>query len=492
MTRGALKQVRIAIVGLVCASVAAISMTVLTMASPRAASTSPGAIYVANTFSDAVTIYPTSANGNFAPYVTISGSNTGLAGPDGIALDAAGNIYVANQDTDSVTMYSAGSGGNVPPKATLVGAPDKIFEPAGVAIDSSGNVYVASPDLDIVTEYPPLSSQSGTVTPDPVATFVSSDLSEPVGIDVGSRGHIYVANPGNGSVISLIPSDGPPTVGVDITDLVAPFGVTLDAGDNIYVADAGAEAIDQYSHLQGVAKLVASIVGSNTVLGEPVGVAVDSLGNIYVANQGLESVTIYAAGSNGNVAPISSITGDNTNLNLPGAIAIGPAVSPSATPTATASSTASAIPSVTSTPTAISTPTATSTATATPTPTPTPTLAIGGTEVIAGNPPSLPFPAVAAKKTATAQFRIINTGDEVTGFTLQTNIAGADGADFKVGKSSTCVTNNNSVGKNKSCIYVIKETPQNPPESAQMTITATPKNGGQPQMLILNLIGGAS
>ncbi|HTW87339.1 MAG TPA: NHL repeat-containing protein [Candidatus Binataceae bacterium] len=486
------KQVRIAIVGFVCASVAAISTSMMGMAAPRTVATSAGAIYVANTSSDAVTIYPTSATGNFAPYVTISGSNTGLESPDGIALDAAGNIYVTNQDNDSVTVFPAGGGGNIAPTATIVGAPDAIFEPAGVALDSKGNVYVASPDLDLVTEYPPVGGQSGTLMPDPIATFTSSDLSEPVGVDVGARGHVYVANAGNGTVISLIPGK-PPTVGLDIIGLVAPFGVTLDADRNIYVADAGAETIYQYHHH---GRPVGSIAGSNTLLGEPVGVAVDSGGNIYVANQGLDSVTIYAAGSNGNVAPISSIVGGNTQLSLPVAIAVGPAVSPSATPTATTSATATpsptATPTVPPTATVTPTPTVTSTPTVTPTPAPTPTVTIGGSEVVPGNPPTLPFPSVGAGKTATAQFKIINTGDQVTGFTLQTGITGPNAGDFRVKKSSTCVTNDNSVGENASCIYQMAETPQHPPESAQLTITATPTNGGQAQVLILSLVGGAT
>jgi hypothetical protein len=99
---------------------------------------------------------------------------------------------------------------------------------------------------------------------------------------------------------------------------------------------------------------------------------------------------------------------------------------------------------------------------------------------------------VAAKSTANAKFQIENTGDMVTGFNLQTNITGTDAADFRVRKSSSCVTNGNSVRKNTTCTYKMAETPQSPPESAQMTITATPKKGGQAQVLTLELVGGSS
>ena len=65
------------------------------------------------------------------------------------------------------------------------------------------------------------------------------------------------------------------------------------------------------------------------------GAALDSSGNIYVANAGsldggFDSVTIYPAGSNANVTPTVTIGAggaatDNTRLNDPDAIVVGPA-----------------------------------------------------------------------------------------------------------------------------------------------------------------------
>jgi hypothetical protein len=54
------------------------------------------------------------------------------------------------------------------------------------------------------------------------------------------------------------------------------------------------------------------------------------------------------------------------------------------------------------------------------------------------------------------------------------------------------VTSGNSVRKNTTCTYKMAETPKSPPESAQMTITATPKKGGHAQVLTLELVGGSS
>ena len=43
-----------------------------------------------------VTVYPAGSNENAVPSVTISGSNTLLDYPGGIAVDSSRNIYVSN------------------------------------------------------------------------------------------------------------------------------------------------------------------------------------------------------------------------------------------------------------------------------------------------------------------------------------------------------------------------------------------------------------
>ncbi|MFY9884728.1 MAG: hypothetical protein WCB01_01245 [Candidatus Cybelea sp.] len=58
----------------------------------------------------------------------------------------------------------------------------------------------------------------------------------------------------------------------------------------------------------------------------PWGITLDGSNNIYVANEGGPSahgiVTVYAAGANGDVAPVNTISGANTELAEPRGIAI--------------------------------------------------------------------------------------------------------------------------------------------------------------------------
>jgi hypothetical protein len=75
----------------------------------------------------------------------------------------------------------------------------------------------------------------------------------------------------------------------------------------------------------------AAIKGPDTGLGLPIGVALDSGGTIYVTNLDEDtfgSITVYPPGSDGNATPSATIEGtateSNTALYAPYGIAIGP------------------------------------------------------------------------------------------------------------------------------------------------------------------------
>jgi len=314
---------------------------------------SSGNLYVANAGSslgntDSITVFPPNSNGNVTPTAVITGANTGLNLPLGLALDSSGNIYVANEGSqnggaDSITVYPPNSNGNVTPTATITGGNTGLSTPVGIALDSSANIYVAEEDYnggDPDGSFEVFAAGSnGNVAPTRILYGTGNGLDTPVGIAVDSAGNIYVANnggwgtdpssvaiyaPGCNMCATLVGVIESPTI-----NLAA--GLTLDSQRNVYVSDASNNGIYVFQS-SGNYPLIETIADPNTGMDYPLGVAFDTSANIYVAdaasqNGGYDSVEIYPAGSNANVAPMATISSggapDNTGLNYPDAVAVG-------------------------------------------------------------------------------------------------------------------------------------------------------------------------
>ena len=96
---------------------------------------------------------------------------------------------------------------------------------------------------------------------------------------------------------------------------------------NTYVPDLYKNTI--YVYAAGAVGNVApmrTIRGFKTDLSYPTQVTLDAGDDIYVSNEGNDqipaSITVYAAGANGDVAPIRNITGDRTGLSAPSGVAL--------------------------------------------------------------------------------------------------------------------------------------------------------------------------
>jgi sugar lactone lactonase YvrE len=139
---------------------------------------------------------------------------------------------------------------------------------------------------------------------------------------------VYVANHGTSKSITVYAAGIP---GSDLkpiqkiagrkTGLNIPNGVAVDAERDVYVTSGlgSASRVTVYSPgASGNVPPVRTISGPATQLDDPEGIAVDSDGNVDVVNgyipHGSNTVTIYAAGANGNVAPIRAIHGFRTKL----------------------------------------------------------------------------------------------------------------------------------------------------------------------------------
>jgi sugar lactone lactonase YvrE len=261
---------------------------------------------------------PATLVSTFAGSPGISGSANGLDTaasfykPFGVATDASGNVYVADAGNNKVRKISpagvvstfAGTG----VAGSANGTDTATFNsPLGVALDKTGNVYVADYGNNLIRKISPagvVSTFAGTSIagadngPGTAATF---NLPESLAID--AAGNVYVADNGNdlirkispAGVVSTLAGSGMAGSGNGTgtaASFNSPFGIAVDAGGNVYVADSGNNLIRKITASGAVSTLAGSGVkgasdatGSAASFNIPAGIAVDAAGNVYVADE---------------------------------------------------------------------------------------------------------------------------------------------------------------------------------------------------------------
>ena len=302
--------------------------------------------YVSHTFVDepSITVFQAGSAGNTPPSAVIGGTNTGL-GVSPIALDSGGNIYatgITSKGNSAINFYPTASNGNVAPKATITGVDSGLNFPSAMTLDSNGSLYVLNGEE--VNVYS--SGSSGDAAPTNTITSSFTGINGSQGIAVDSQGKIYLANSPRspdfqgGSLSIFAPGSyatrAPAAVIMgDKTGLNYPRSLTLDAKSNISVLNSDNTITVYPTGSTGNVKPSATInVGGNI---DPIGIARGTGGELYVANQGavecnsngqnchqtnFGSINIYPAGANGSAKPSAVISGYETGLASPSAIAV--------------------------------------------------------------------------------------------------------------------------------------------------------------------------
>jgi hypothetical protein len=293
-----------------------------------------GNVYVADSFNNEVKEMP--AGCASASCVTTLGGS--FSGPSGVAVDGGGNVYVADTSDNAVKeialkavhfstepvgtpsgvitlTFTFDSGGSIgAPAALTMGASGLDFADQGAgSCTTNGSSYgystgdTCTVDVTFTPKYP--GQRMGAVElvdtsaaksviatarvygegTGPQAVFSPSTtaalgggFSQPYGVAVDGGGNVYVADSFNNEVREMpagcASASCVTTLGGGFS---LPLGVAVDGGGNVYVADTYNNAVKEMPAGCTSASCVTTLGGGFSY---PYGVAVDGSGNIYVAD----------------------------------------------------------------------------------------------------------------------------------------------------------------------------------------------------------------
>jgi serine/threonine protein kinase, bacterial len=266
-----------------------------------------------------------------------------ISNPYALAADATGNLFVvngANSGSSSISKVVAAN-------ATSFAGQAVFTYISAIAVDSGGNVYVA--DNNMIREISP----SGTVTSlaGQAGVFGNSDgtgsaasFSSPTGLTVDASGNVWVADAGNqairritqaGVVTTLTIQPGSNCGGQSIC-LPYMAGIALDSSGNLYVTDPGFNVVQKITPSGVVSTIAGQMnvygdvdgVGSAAIFSYPTAITIDATGNLYVIDSNNAAVRkITPAGLVSTVAQTHAHKGLlNTNeLGNPTGLALDPA-----------------------------------------------------------------------------------------------------------------------------------------------------------------------
>jgi hypothetical protein len=251
-------------------------------------------------------------------WVDAQGATARFSYPVGVAVDAAGNVYVGDdgnhvirrisRDNRATTLAGQGMRAGA---ADGEGSSARFNHPFGVAVDGGGNVYVADRWNHAIRKFTPswvVTTLAGALGAAGTAdgTGSAARFTFPAGVAVDPAGNVYVADTDNSTIRKITPAGVVTTLAgsarstgtSDGTGSQArfqyPFGLAVDAGGTVYVADTYNHTIRKITPAGVVTTIAGSAgteghadgTGSSARFEYPWDVDLDGSGNLIVVDTG--------------------------------------------------------------------------------------------------------------------------------------------------------------------------------------------------------------
>lgn len=261
------------------------------------------------------------------------GTTTGSTRPNiGSGHPAFGMLAVSNQ-TNAVLTFAAGASGNTAPVTDITGAATDLDNPTGVGFDRQGKLYVANAGSASITIYAP--KATGNAAPVVTIAGANTTLSSPIGLAVTPAGDIWVANYGGSDILEFAAGavgNAAPirTISGPATGLTVVYALALTPdGQGVWVTDtqSGPSAAEREfsTHANGDVPPISAISGGRTQIDTPYAVAAAIDGSVVFGDDSTPpAVLTFGPHARGNAVPRHVITGSNTGLADPALIALNP------------------------------------------------------------------------------------------------------------------------------------------------------------------------
>lgn len=208
--------------------------------------------------------------------ITPTVDGRGLNFPTSLTFDGFGNLFVTDKKNNRVIKIPAGGGAATARMSDGVTVHDNA---QATVVDGAGNLYIALLDSGRIVESPADGSAEVEIS------FNQGGNHLPFGLTLDASNNLFIADPFGADVLELPAGGGGPISITAAVDGVALHDVStaFDAAGNLFIADAGNSRIVEIPVGGGAAFAIHPVV-NGVGLNQDGGLAFDPAGSLYIAD----------------------------------------------------------------------------------------------------------------------------------------------------------------------------------------------------------------